>query len=61
MISAKSYFSGAGGMDLGLSQAGLSVVQSLELHPDRIATLRRNFSHAVVAADVSEVTVLDQP
>jgi len=27
-ITAKSYFSGAGGMDLGLIQAGIDVIES---------------------------------
>ena len=30
-ITAKSYFSGAGGMDIGLIRAGIDVVQSLEI------------------------------
>lgn len=61
MISVKSYFSGAGGMDIGLSQAGLSVIQSLELDPGRIETLRLNFGHSVVSSDISDVTVNSQP
>ena len=31
MITAKSYFSGAGGMDLGLTQAGIKILQSYEM------------------------------
>lgn len=59
--TVKSYFSGAGGLDIGLSQAGLSVIQSLEIDPDRVATLQANVSHSVVSADIGSRTVLDQP
>ncbi|EQC0678308.1 hypothetical protein ACY2EP_003116 [Listeria innocua] len=31
MITAKSYFSGAGGMDLGLSLAGIELIESYEI------------------------------
>lgn len=61
MITAKSYFSGGGGFDLGLQQAGIEVVQSLEINPDRVATLKANFKHNVVSADISGVTVKNQP
>jgi DNA (cytosine-5)-methyltransferase 1 len=30
-LTAKSYFSGAGGMDLGLSEAGINIIQSIIL------------------------------
>jgi DNA (cytosine-5)-methyltransferase 1 len=61
VITAKTYYSGAGGFDLGLQQAGVEIVQSLEIEPERCETLRKNFDHPVVNADVSNVTVLDQP
>lgn len=58
--TAKGYFSGAGGMDFGLSEAGVSVIQSLELLPDRVATLRANMPHQVVESDISGIEVLKQ-
>lgn len=61
MILAKSYFSGAGGMDLGLVRAGLNVIQSYEIGKDRCATLRKNFEHVVNDCDITGITVLDQP
>jgi DNA (cytosine-5)-methyltransferase 1 len=64
----KSYFSGAGGLDLGLMQAGCHVSQSLEYDKHACETLRWNFSmepsriysHDVVSKDIRNVTVLDQ-
>lgn len=59
--TAKSYFSGCGGMDLGLSLAGVEIIQSLEIDPVCCETLRKNFSHSVLETDITKVTVLDQP
>jgi DNA (cytosine-5)-methyltransferase 1 len=56
----KSYFSGAGGLDLGLIQAGCEVVQSLEYDSTCCETLSLNFSHTVISKDIRNVTVLDQ-
>ena len=60
-ITAKSYFSGAGLMDLGLKMAGIDIIQSLEI--DRVCahTLRRNFEHQVIETDIKDITVLSQP
>jgi DNA (cytosine-5)-methyltransferase 1 len=60
MITAKSYFSGAGGMDLGLTQAGINIIQSYELDGTCCKTLRNNFNHEVFQEDISKITVLDQ-
>ncbi|EGO8152306.1 TPA: DNA cytosine methyltransferase [Enterococcus faecalis] len=59
-IIAKSYFSGAGGMDLGMLQAGINVVESFEIDKKCCATLRKNFNHKVNECDISKITVLDQ-
>lgn len=51
--TATSFFSGAGLMDYGLTQAGVDVRQSFELDPVAAATLRRNFpDHEVVEGDL---------
>lgn len=42
-ITAKSYFSGAGGMDLGLAEAGIDIINSYEIDRTACATLRENF------------------
>lgn len=60
-ITAKSYFSGAGGMDLGLTEAGIDIIQSYEIDRTCCNTLRKNFNHEVVEADITKVTVKDQP
>jgi len=59
-----SYFSGAGGLDLGLTDAGCYVARSLEFDPHCCETLRMNFrgnGHEVISKDIREVTVTDQP
>lgn len=60
-ITAKSYFSGAGGMDLGLIQAGIDIVRSYEIDRVCCETLKKNFSHEICQEDISKITVLDQP
>lgn len=60
MITAKSYFSGAGGMDLGLTQSGISILESYEIDKTCCETLRNNFKHDVKEVDISKITVLDQ-
>lgn len=60
MITAKSYFSGAGGMDLGLTEAGIDVVEHFEIDKKCCDTLRKNLNGKVNECDVSKITVLDQ-
>lgn len=61
VITAKSYFSGAGGMDLGLSLAGIELIESYEIDSKCCNTLRRNFKHAIKEVDITKIKVLDQP
>ncbi|NFM32486.1 DNA (cytosine-5-)-methyltransferase [Clostridium botulinum] len=60
MITAKSYFSGAGGMDLGLVKAGINITHSYEIDFTCCNTLRNNFTHEIHQEDISKITVLDQ-
>ncbi|WP_348622627.1 DNA cytosine methyltransferase [Paenibacillus polymyxa] len=60
MITAKSYFSGAGGMDLGMIEAGIHVIESFEIDKVACNTLRQNFDHKVNESDITKITVLDQ-
>jgi DNA (cytosine-5)-methyltransferase 1 len=60
MITAKSYFSGAGGMDLGLLQAGINITHSYEIDATCCKTLKSNFNHEIHQEDISQITVLDQ-
>lgn len=59
-ITAKSYFSGAGGMDLGIQEAGINILESYEIDKKCCETLRKNFIHKVNEADITKITVLDQ-
>lgn len=59
-IRAKSYFSGAGGMDLGMINAGIEIIESFEIDKKCCETLRKNFNHKVNECDISQITVLDQ-
>lgn len=60
MITAKSYFSGAGGMDLGMQEAGITILESFEIDKKCCNTLKRNFSHRINQVDITKITVLDQ-
>src|SRR5215207_7317488 len=62
--TAKGYFSGCGGMEIGLMQAGVNVIQSLDLDPEATACMRNNppyFSHPVLTVDIKDKMVLEQP
>lgn len=58
--TAKSYFSGAGGMDWGLIEGGIDIIQSVEIDTIASQTLTLNFKHRVVAEDISKKEVLKQ-
>jgi DNA (cytosine-5)-methyltransferase 1 len=60
MIAAKSYFSGCGGMDLGMMDAGIEIVESYEIDAACCKVLSQ-LGHRVNECDVTGVTVLDQP
>ncbi len=60
-ITAKSYFSGAGGMDLGLQESGIDIIRSYEIDPICCETLRSNFSHDIFQEDITKITVFSQP
>ncbi|MES2777630.1 MAG: DNA cytosine methyltransferase [Bacteroidota bacterium] len=62
--TAKGYFSGCGGMELGLIQAGVNIVQSLDLDPEATDCMTMNshyFSHSILTTDIKDKTVLEQP
>lgn len=60
MITAKSYFSGAGGMDLGIVESGIELLESFEIDEKCCKTLSMNFTHKINQSDISKLTVLDQ-
>ena len=62
--TAKGYFSGCGGMELGIIQAGVQIIQSLDLDLEATNCMKLNshyFSHQVLTADIKDKTVLEQP
>jgi len=62
--TAKGYFSGCGGMEIGIMQAGINVIQSLDLDIEATNCMKANshyFLHDVLTADIKDKTVLDQP
>ena len=54
-LTAMSLFSGAGGMDLGVRQAGFHNVCSVEIDKHCASTLRRNGASLVVEQDIRDV------
>ena len=61
--TAKGYFSGCGGAELGMMEAGVNVIQSLDLDSEATACMKNNahfFSHPVLTEDIKNVTVLSQ-
>lgn len=58
--TTKSYFSGAGGMDWGLEDSGLKIIQSLEIESVAAETLKKNFKHDIITGDIRDMEVLTQ-
>lgn len=62
--TVKGYFSGAGGMEIGMMQAGVNVIQSLDIDTDSTDCMAANlkyFSHTVLKKSITDMLVLDQP
>jgi len=61
--TAKGYFSGCGGMEIGIMQAGVQMIQSLDLDIEATNCMKLNrdyFSHPVITGDIKDMTVLEQ-
>jgi len=51
-------------MEIGIMQAGVNVVQSLDLDPEATSCMKLNshyFSHPILNVDIKDKTVLEQP
>lgn len=62
--TAKGYFSGCGGLEIGVMQAGINIIQSLDLDIDSIECMKANqkyFNHTILHEDIKNKTVLEQP
>ncbi len=56
-----SLFSGAGGLDLGLIQAGNEVVWANDIDKDAVATYKENIGPHIVCDDIKNITISDLP
>ena len=52
-----SLFSGAGGLDLGLIQAGNDVVWANDIDADAVSTYRKNINNNIIQADIQKVDI----
>lgn len=62
--TVKGYFSGCGGMELGLQLAGVELIQSLDLDKEATDCMKINshyFRHTVLNVDIKDKPVLEQP
>ena len=62
--TAKGYFSGCGGMELGMLLTGVNVIQSLDIDIESTDCMKMNnryFNHNILTTDIKELTVLEQP
>ncbi len=62
--TAKGYFSGCGGMELGMLLSGINLVQSLDLDKEATDCMKSNthyFKHTILTTDIKDKTVLEQP
>lgn len=61
--TAKGYFSGCGGMEIGLMQSGVNIIQSLDLDKAATDCMLGNshyFAHAVLNSDIKNISVKEQ-
>lgn len=56
-----SLFSGAGGLDLGLIQAGHEVVWANDIDSDAVATYRKNIGDHIVHDDIKNIDITTLP
>ena len=56
-----SLFSGAGGLDLGLIQAGNSVVWANDIDKDAVATYQENIGNHIVCEDIKNIAIAELP
>lgn len=60
MITANTYFSGIGMLDIGLQQAGITIGQAFEMDANACKTYRANHSHKLIEGDLTQQLVMEQ-
>jgi len=60
-VKIVSLFSGAGGLDLGLIQAGNEVIWANDIDKDAVSTYSKNIRSHIVLADIKGVQINDIP
>lgn len=56
-----SLFSGAGGLDLGLIQAGNDVVWANDIDSDAVSTYKKNINNHIIQEDIKNVDITEIP
>lgn len=56
-----SLFSGAGGLDLGLVQAGHTIIWANDIDSDTVATYKENIGEHIICGDIRNVNPSDLP
>ncbi|BFM41676.1 hypothetical protein CFS9_03170 [Flavobacterium sp. CFS9] len=57
-MNLKSYFSGGGLFDIGLSMSGIEITESFEIDETCCKVQKKNFSHKVTCVDLKEKLVI---
>lgn len=56
-----SLFSGAGGLDLGLLNAGNSIIWANDIDPDAVETYKENIGPEIVCGDIKDINISELP
>ena len=56
-----SLFSGAGGLDLGLIQAGNQVIWANDIDKDAVETYRTNIGDHIICEDIRNIDIASMP